>query len=117
MSTVYDAEAAINQAIADRARIPWLIDAAMKAHSVAPTAQGALSLARAISGFILLTNVSDPAGAQLVQHLLTEAAVLGASTTDVMNVMRSMLDGAQNMADGLYAATENVKRGHGRELT
>lgn len=62
MSTVYDAEAAINQAIADRARIPGMIDAAMKAHGTAPTAQGALSLARAVAGYILLANVSDPAG-------------------------------------------------------
>jgi hypothetical protein len=104
MSTIYDAEAAINKAISDRAKLPAMIDAAMAEHKRTPTAQGALSLARTVSGYILISGVTDDSGRVLLNNLLTEAAMLGASSAEVMNVAQSVLDSMRKMSEGLDAA-------------
>ena len=104
MSTIYEVEAAINKAVADRAKLPAMIDAAMREHKRAPTAQGALSLARTVSGYMLLTGVRDHRdGGTLIQGLLTEAAMLGASVADVFNVAQSLFDAARKMSEGFDA--------------
>lgn len=102
--SIYEAEAAINKAVADRAKLPAMIDAAMREHKRAPTAQGALSLARTVSGYMLLTGVKDHHdGGTLIQGLLTEAAMLGASVADLFNVTQSLFDAARKMSEGFDA--------------
>lgn len=103
MSTIYDTEAAINKAVADRARLPAMIAAAMREHKRAPTAQGALSLARSLSGFMVLTGSDGTATTLLIKALLSEAATLGATAADVHNVMQSALDAVRKMSEGFDA--------------
>lgn len=103
MSTIYDTEAAINKSVADRAKLPAMIDAAMREHKRAPTAQGALSLARTVSGFMLLSNVAASEAGALIQGLLAEAATLGATAADLFNVAQSALNAVRKMSEGLDA--------------
>lgn len=109
MSTIYEVESVINQAVADRSRIPAMIDAAMREHKRTPTAQGALSLARTLSGFMVLTGATDTSGVLLIQRLLAEAATLGATAADVFNVMQSALDAVRKMAEGFDEPTDKRK--------
>ena len=110
MSTICDTEAAINKAIADRARLPAMIDAAMREHKRAPTAQGALSLARSLSGIMVLTGSDGTATTLLIKALLSEAATLGATAADVHNVMQSALDAVRKMNEGFDVVDVPDKR-------
>ena len=109
MSTIYEVESVINKAVSDRSRIPAMIDAAMREHKRAPTAQGALSLARTLSGFMVLTGSTGTATALLIKALLAEAATLGATAADVHNVMQSALDAVRKMAEGFDEPTDRRK--------